>query len=292
MNNLKGKTAFITGGAEGIGFCAGRSLAKEGMNVMLSDINNDLLDESVKKLKSEGLNVEGLGCDVSVKSELEAAAKKTVDTFGKVHVLINNAAVSVIGAQKQISENDWRWILDVNILGVVFGTQVFMPLIKSHGEGGHIMNVASVAGINGISFGSPYCATKAAVISLTESWRTEFARDNIVVSVLCPGFFKTRIYDSMRNRQQRFGGPVHFDDLVKSAPHLALNKNEVTGGINPEIAGERVVEAIKNDEFYVFTHPHFRDLLEIRTKNLTEGFDRTDSSPALKDVPRHGTIIR
>ncbi len=292
MENLKGKTVFITGGAEGIGFHAGRSLAKEGMNVMLSDIDTALLEHSVKKLKGEGLNVEGVACDVSIKSDLAAAAKKTVDTYGKVHVLINNAAVSVIGAQRHITEDDWRWILDVNILGVAFGTQVFAPLIKSHGEGGHIMNVASVAGLNGLSFGGPYSASKAAVISLAEGWRVELARDNIVVSVLCPGFVKTRIYDSMRNRQQRFGGPAHFDELVKTAPFLSANKKDVVTGIDPSIVGDRVVEAVKNDEYYVFTHPHFRPVNLERAEMINSGFDAADKSPALKDVPRQGVILK
>lgn len=292
MKNLNGKTVFITGGAEGIGFYAGRSLAKAGMNVMLADIDGDQLDQAVNGLKSEGLNVEGVRCDVSQKSDLSAAASKTIEIFGKVHVLINNAAVSVIGAQKNITEQDWRWILDVNILGVAFGTQVFAPLMKAHNEGGHIMNVASVAGLHGLSFGGPYSASKAAVISLAEGWRVELEKDNIVVSVLCPGFVKTRIYDSHRNRQDKYGGPAYFDDMVKKAPFLAANKKDVTTGIDPEIVGERIVEAIMNDEYYVFTHPHFRPVNIERAANINRGFDIADSSPALKEVPRKGVILK
>jgi len=203
MKEFKGKTAFITGGAEGIGFYVARTLAGQGMRVMLADIDTGMLEKAVRTLKGEGFKVEGVVCDVALKADVAAAAEETVRKFGKVHFVMNNAGVAVTGSQKNISEADWRWVIDVNLMGVVHGVQVFAPLMKSQGEGGHIMNVASIAGIHGVSFSGPYCATKAAVISLSECWRNELAKDGIAVSVLCPGFVKSRIYDSMRNRQAR-----------------------------------------------------------------------------------------
>ncbi len=291
MKDLKGKTAFITGGAEGIGYHIGRLLAGQGMKVMLADIDTRMLADAVRSLQSEHLNVEGVALDVALKSEWITAAEKTIKTFEKVHLLINNAGVSQTGSQKKISEEDWRWVIDVNLMGVVYGTQVFVPLMKSHSEGGHIMNVASIAGIHGVSFSGPYCATKAAVVSLSECWRSELKKDEIGVSVLCPGFVKSRIYDSMRNRQARYGGPVYFDDIVREKPKQVYNKELVVTGIDTEIAANRVLEALKNDEFYIFTHPHYRELHEMRVKNMNEGFDNADASPALESVPRKGVII-
>lgn len=291
MKDFKGKTAFISGGAEGIGFHVGRVLGKQGMNLMLADIDSKMLDEAVRTLKGEGLNVEGVYLDVALKADWTAAADKIIETFGKVHFLLGNAGVAQTGSQKNISEADWRWVIDVNLMGIVYGAQVFAPLMKSHGEGGHIMNVASIAGIHGVSFSGPYCATKAAVVSLSECWRKELEKDGIGVSVLCPGFVKSRIYDSMRNRQARYGGPVYHDDLVKAKPALAYNKELVVTGIDTQVAADRVLEALLNDEFFIFTHPHYRELHEMRVKEITKGFDNADASPALANVPRKGVII-
>jgi len=291
MKDFRGKTAFVSGGAEGIGYHIGRLLARQGMNLMLADINTKMLEQALRTLKGEGLNVQSAALDVALKDQWAAAAEKTVQTFGKVHLLVNDAGVAVTGSQKNISENDWRWIIDVNLLGVVYGAQAFAPLMKSHGEGGHILNVASIAGIHGVPFIGPYCATKAAVVSLSESWRSELKKDGIAVSVLCPGFVRTHVYDSMRNRQARYGGPVYYDDLVKKKPSIAANKQLAEEGVDPDIVANRVVEGLKNEELYIFTHPHFRELHELRCKEMTEAFDRADASPALVSVPRKGLII-
>ncbi len=292
MKELNGKTAFITGGAEGIGFYTGRLLAQQGMNVMLADIDSEMLAKAVADLKKEGLKVEGGYMDVALKADWQTALEKTTATFGNVHFLMGNAGVGPTGSQKAISEEDWRWVLDVNVMGIVFGAQVFAPHMKAHGEGGHIMNVASIAGIHGVSFSGPYCASKAAVVSLSEAWRVELGKDGIEVSVLCPGFVKSRIYDSMRNRQERYGGPLYHDDLVKVKPARKMNKDLVVNGIDTEIAANRVLEGLLNNEFYIFTHPHFRELHMERVERMTEGFDRADASPALESVPREGMILR
>ncbi|MDA8137326.1 MAG: SDR family NAD(P)-dependent oxidoreductase [Desulfobacteraceae bacterium] len=292
MKDLKGKTAFISGGAEGIGFYVARVLGRQGMKVMLGDIDAKMLEQAVQTLKGEGLNVEGVYMDVALKTDWEVAAEKTIQTFGKVHLLIGNAGVAVTGAQKYIQESDWRWIIDVNLMSIVFGTQVFFPLLKAHGEGGHILNVASIAGIHGVSYSGPYCATKAAVVSLSECYRREFEKDGIEVSVLCPGFVKSRVYDSMRNRQARYGGPIHHEDLVKVKPSREMNKKIVVEGIDTDIAANRVLEGLLNNEFYIFTHPHYRDLHEGRAREMTEAFIRADASPALATVPRSGIVLR
>lgn len=292
MKDLKGKTAFITGGAEGIGFHSARVLANQGMKVMLADIDANMLEQAVKTLKGEDLIVEGVVMDVALLDEWEAAFKKTVETFGNVHFLMNNAGVAVTGAQKHIDELDWRWIIDVNLMGIVYGCKVFAPHMKAHGEGGHIMNVSSMAGLQGVSYSSPYCATKAAVVSLSEGWRVELEKDGIEVSVLCPGFVKSRVYDSMRNRQARYGGPVYHDDLVKIKPARQVNKEIVVNGIDTEIAANRVLEGLLNNELYVITHPHYRESQEERAQKIRAAFDSADAGPALATVPKTGIVLK
>lgn len=282
MQELQGKTAFITGGAEGIGFYSGWALARQGMNIVLADINAVLLEQAVEVLTKEGFSVEGIVLDVSSREQWNDAVTQAHQAFGNIHFLLNNAGVSVIGGQQSIQEQEWRWIIDVNLMGVVYGCNALASHMKDHGEGGHIMNVASMAGMQGIEFASPYCATKAAVVSLSESWRAELAHVGIEVSVLCPGFVKTKIYDSYRNRQSQYGGPEYFDDLVKVKPFRAGSKEVVVTGIDTEHVADRVVEGLLNNEMYIFTHPQFRESQMTRFDAIQSAFDRADESPALK----------
>ena len=292
MKDLKGKTAFITGGAEGIGFHTARVLANQGMKVMLADIDAKMLDKAVKALKGEGLMADGVVMDVALRDEWELAFKKAVETFGNVHFLMSNAGVGVSGSQKNIEELNWRWIIDVNLMGVVYGCQLFAPHMKAHGEGGHIMNVASMAGLQGLSYAGPYCATKAAVVSLSEGWRVELEKDGIEVSVLCPAFVKSRIYDSMRNRQARYGGPVYHDDLVKIKPGLQTSKDIVVNGIDTDIVANRVLEGLLNNELYIITHPYYQESQEELAQKIKEAFITADASPVLESVPREGVVLK
>jgi len=273
MRNLEGKTAFITGAADGIGFHSARALAKQGMNVMLADINAEKLQQAVEVLKGEGFAVESVVLDVAAREQWGPALDAALSAFGRVHFLMSNAGVSVIGSQQNIEQQEWRWIIDVNLMGVIYGCQVFAPHMKSHGEGGHIMNVASMAGLQGVEFASPYCATKAAVVSLSESWRSELAHSGIEVSVLCPGFAKTKIYDSYRNRQPQYGGPIYFDDLVKQKPSREASKEVVVTGVDVELIAERVVEGLLNNELYILTHPQFRQSQQARFEMIDTAFD-------------------
>ncbi len=290
--DFAGKTAVVTGGAEGIGYQIARAFAGRGMNVVLADIDTEMLDAAVKRLNGEGFPVKGIGCDVALKDDLVAVANKTIETFGKVHILVSNAGVSITGSQKHIAEENWRWIIDVNLMGVVYGAQVFTPLIQSHGESGHIVNVASAAGLSGVAFAGPYSATKAAVISLSETWRQELNDTNIRVSVLCPAFVKSRIYASMRNRQERYGGPVQFEEQLRQKPQLATQRDWVVNGIDTEIVGHRVLEALEKDEFYIFTHPDYRQVANQRSEAQKRAFDRADQSPALQGVSSDGYLNR
>ncbi len=205
MQDLSGKVAFITGGASGIGLAMAQAFGAEGMAVMLADIEPEALERAVGGLRERQIRAEGVVADVASRASLQAAAEATVAAFGKVHVVCNNAGVGAGGPMEQVTPSDWDWVIDVNLKGVVYGMEAFALLIAAHGEGGHFVNTASLAGMVSPPGMEPYCATKFAVVAMSEGWREQLAAKNIGVSVLCPGFVKTRINESRRNRQASYG---------------------------------------------------------------------------------------
>ena len=255
MMELASKTAFVTGGASGIGLALGQALAQEGMNVMLADIENNALTAAVRSLSDAGLkNVSCVTCDVADPIGVEEAAEATFRAFGAVHVVCNNAGVGGGSGIDDISVDTWRWVLDVNLMGVLHGVRTFLPHIRAHGEGGHIVNTASMAGLNsGLGF-SPYSASKFAVVNMSEGLAVELAPTDIGVTVLCPGFVRTRISESSRNRQERYG-PTPVPAPGSHAARLAATLAELSKtGLTPFAVARRVVTAIRQNELYVFTH--------------------------------------
>lgn len=276
MQELTGKTAFITGGASGIGLALGRAFAKAGMKVMLADIEADALASAVEELKRSGADISGVRCDVADPVSVERAAKASFEAFGNVHVVCNNAGVAAGSGTGEISIDNWRWVLDVNLMGVVHGVKAFLPHMRAHGEGGHIVNTASMAGmISDLGF-SPYAASKFAVVTMSEGLAIELKSSNIGVSVLCPGFVRTRISDSGRNRQQQYG-PRHVPDPASPAGALAaLMAQLAASGIDPDDVAAQVVDAIRNDELYIFTHPEMRVELERRLSAIMAAMDKAE----------------
>jgi NAD(P)-dependent dehydrogenase (short-subunit alcohol dehydrogenase family) len=189
MMELAGKTAFVTGGASGIGLALGQALAQVGMNVMLADIETTALTAAASGLSGQGLtNVCSVTCDVADPVSVEEAAETTYKTFGAVHVVCNNAGVAAGGGIDDISVETWRWVLDVNLMGVLHGVRTFLPHIRGHRQGGHIVNTASMAGMNsGLGF-SPYSASKFAVVNMSEGLAMQLAPLDIGVTVLLPWF--------------------------------------------------------------------------------------------------------
>ena len=272
MRDLTGKTAFITGGASGLGLAMAHAFGEAGMNVMLADIEEAPLAAAVKELEERQIRASGVLCDVAIRKAVEAAAAKTIETFGKVHVVCNNAGVGAGGQIDQVRHADWDWILAVNLMGVVYGMETFLPLIRSHGEGGTFVNTASMAGMISPPGMEPYSATKFAVVAMSEGWSGQLAPEGINVSVLCPGFVKTKINQSGRTRQAQFGGPVDSPVVADSM---------VDNGIDPERVGRRVLEAVQAGERYIFTHPDMRPFVEARFAGLMSAFDAAAASPAL-----------
>ncbi len=286
--DLNGKVAFITGGAAGLGLSMAQAFGKAGMKVMLADIDEKALAAARADLEARQVPVSTVICDVTDRNSLKSAALKTIADFGKVHVVCNNAGVAVGGAYDTVRDRDWDWIIDVNLKGVYYGVETFMPLILSHGEGGHIVNTASIAGIIAPPNLEPYAATKFAVVAMSEGWAIQFAPLGVGVSVLCPAFVKTQIHESWRNKQDRYGG------AVDTTPGVAATREEaaahVLSGIDPEIVGARVVEAIAGGEFYIFTHREMRAVIEMRHQAIMQGFDRADASAALSVLPKVDTV--
>lgn len=273
MRELAGKTAFVTGGAGGIGLALGRALAQAGMKVMLADIEPDALRAATKSLQEISPDIRGTLCDVTDAASVERAAQAAFDAFGHVHVVCNNAGVAAGGGIDHISLDNWRWVIDVNLMGVLHGIKSFLPHIRAHGEGGHIVNTASMAGMQtGLGF-SPYGASKFAVVSMSEGLATQLKPHGIGVSVLCPSFVRTRIGESGRNRPGRYGESQPLDPASPAAGMVAEIARQIEAGLDPATVATRVLAAIREDELYIFTHPGMRAEVETRFAAILAAMD-------------------
>ena len=273
MKELAGKTAFVTGAASGIGLGIATAFAQAGAKVMLCDIEEAALSAALKQLRLTNVDVDGVKADVSLKAELVEAAEATTARYGKVHILVNNAGVGGGGGYGRWTEASWNWTMGVNLMATIWGIEVFGPLIEQHGEGGHIVSTASIAGlISGQS--NAYNVSKYGVVALSEGLRRELAPRGIGVSVLCPGVIRTQIMNSIRNLPKRFEGAVPAPPT--SGP-LALHVNalraRISLGIDPIYVGELVREGVEKDWPYIFTDLEFEPMIEARFAEIKQGFD-------------------
>jgi NAD(P)-dependent dehydrogenase (short-subunit alcohol dehydrogenase family) len=269
MQNLHGKTAIVTGAGSGIGLGIARALARQGMALVLCDIRADSLEVALREVGELQARAVAVEADVSDRAAVERAAEAALTAFGAVHVAVNNAGVAMHGVPiESLSPREWDWVMGVNIGGVINGIQVFLPLIRAHGEAGHIVNTASIGGFQvrpGWHTGA-YSMTKYAVVALSEELEHDLAGTPIGVSVLCPAGVQSEIYASARSRPARFGGPYtrqenHFvADLIKD-------------GLEPDVVGARVVRGILDNEFYLFTHGEPRVWIEERHRRIMAAFE-------------------
>jgi NAD(P)-dependent dehydrogenase (short-subunit alcohol dehydrogenase family) len=274
VQDLVGKTAFVTGGASGIGFALAQTFAEAGMNVMLADIEQDALTTALERFRGFGPKVRGLICDVTDPASVDQSADKTFETFGNVHVLCNNAGVAGGSGIDDISVDTWRWVIDVNLMGVVYGIRSFLPRIRAHGEGGHIVNTASMAGLeSGMGF-SPYATSKFAVVAISEGLARQVNPLGIGVTVLCPGFVRTAISASARNRPERYGPAPALDPMSHGGKLAAESARLQQSGLDPSDVAERTLRAIRGDELYVFTHPEMRDNVKKRFVAIEAALDK------------------
>ncbi|GGF11759.1 SDR family NAD(P)-dependent oxidoreductase [Williamsia phyllosphaerae] len=252
MKDLNNRVAVVTGAASGIGLGMVEEFAAAGMRVVLADIEKKPLDEAVARLTESGVEAIGVVTDVTDRRAIETLAAATMDTFGAVHVLCNNAGVEYGGLFEEVPPEAWRWVLDVNVLGVIHGCQVFLPLLRQQHEG-HIVNTASIAGFNSsVPTMAPYIASKFAVVGLTESLAAELQTAGVPVgvSLLAPANVRTRMVEAERNRPADV--PASLDTPTRRAV-LKLIDDVMANGIEPRECGAMVADAIRNDRFYIFT---------------------------------------
>jgi NAD(P)-dependent dehydrogenase (short-subunit alcohol dehydrogenase family) len=254
MQNLPGKTAFVTGGASGIGLGIAKALLGAGMNLVIADIRQDHLDAASDELAG-GERVLALRLDVTDRAAYAAAADAAEARFGKIHLLVNNAGVAVVGPTELATYGDWDWVMGVNLGGVINGIVTILPRILAHGEGGHIVNTSSMSGMVPVGGTTIYSTAKAAVLTMMECMRPELEGRGVICSAFCPGAVQSNIAQAGETRPAELGetGYAEADKRRRAGGnffHLYMTKEEV---------GERVLEGIVNDELYILTHGEFLD---------------------------------
>ena len=291
MRGIAGKTAFITGGASGIGLGMAKAFAWAGMNVVAADIREDHIAAARKAIASEGLaeRVRFLALDVTDRSAFAAAADEAEAMFGKLHVLCNNAGIGILGKISRATEDDWDWAIDVNLNSVFNGVKAVLPKIRAHGEGGHVVNTASMAGLLQYSQAGIYVTTKFAVVGFSEALRAELAPEGIGVSAFCPGGVRTNIRDYEATRPERYAAeaeappspPPGFSFTDEQRSRLA----RLTA--SPEEAAELVLQGIRDNALYIFTAPEFRPGVEQRFEAIRRalGEDKAREAVALDLIP-------
>jgi NAD(P)-dependent dehydrogenase (short-subunit alcohol dehydrogenase family) len=278
MKEFHDKVAVITGGASGLGRAMAERFAREGMKIALADVDAAALATTAAELKAAGATVVAVRADVSNGNDVGRLAKTTLDAFGAVHLAVNNAGVSPLGAVWEKSAADWQWALGVNLWGVIHGVRVFTPIMLAQGTEGHIVNTASVAGLISPPGMGVYNVTKHAVVALTETLHHDLARKSakLKCSVLCPAYVPTGIADSERNRPAE----LMNDGDAKSAEQLALEadlrKAVHSGRLSAADVAQAVFEAVREERFYILTHPKVKGAIRARMEDILAGRDPTN----------------
>lgn len=279
MQEFEGKVAVITGAASGIGLALTEKCLSLGMSVVMADIEEEVLIKVAEKLQSAGdNNILPVTTDVSVLEEIEILAKKAMDHFGGVHLLFNNAGVGGGGNSWESTQKDWEWVIGVNLWSVIYGVQVFSPLMISQDTDCHIVNTASVAGLVGAITNAPYSVTKHGVVALTEHLYADFKNQDLKVgaSVLCPGFINTNIIDSDRNRPSHLANFAEPPVLTEKEEGMReMFKQVLKQGMQPSQLADIVFEGIRAEKLYLLTQSDFDEAILARAKNITSGTNPT-----------------
>ncbi len=275
METLTGKTAFITGGAGGIGLAMAQAFLAEGMNVAIADVDGDALAAAQAGLKGSNAEVRAYQLDVTDRAQFVQVADRVEAELGAVHVVCNNAGVYRGGPMDAVTYEDWDWVLGVNLGGVINGVQTWVKRMQAHGQGGHVVNTSSMAGMITSPGLGVYNTSKFAVVGLSEALRDDLAESGIGVSVLCPGMVRTRILDSERNRPDALAPDSSEAETAAQAHsevmHLAMN-----AGIGAEEVAQLVVQGIKDNLLYLFPHPELKASAEARVQAILEAFGEAD----------------
>ena len=280
MQQLQGRVAVITGAASGIGLALAQACAREGMKLVLADIETDPLLRVQAQLRAEGVAAVAQTADVMDEAQVIALADTAYREFGAVHLLCNNAGVAAPALRApswETSAAEWQWVLGVNLMGVAHGVRAFVPRMLAGGDEGHIVNTASVAGL--ISGPGPYFASKHGVVCLSEALYKELrgAGARLSASVLCPGLIRTAILDAERNRPAAFGPPTDLQALSESARAATASfRDSLQTGYEPAQVADAVADAVRADRFYIVpAQPQFVDLVRLRLQDILEGRNPT-----------------
>ncbi len=266
MRDLEGKVAVITGGGSGIGRGMAHAFADAGMNVAIGDIEPSAGEAVCGEVEAMGVQAFSQRLDVVDRDAMGGFADQVYSRFGAAHILCNNAGVVTFDLMDETTDADWKWVIGVNLEGVINGLQAFLPRMKAQGGEKHVVNTASIAGIGPHEGIAPYVATKYAVVGISETLHAEREHHGIGCSVLCPGNVQTQIVASGRNRQDSVGGPDH-----------RVNKKvqtQISAGMDPVEVGRVVRQAVLDDDLYIFTHPETREIAETRFNAILAAFDK------------------
>ncbi len=268
MHEFEGKTAVITGAASGIGLALANRFADAKMRVVLADVEEKPLRAAEESLLERGVSAIAVQTDVRKLDSVEELHRRAIDAFGYVHVLCNNAGVSVGGLMWEQTNADWEWTLGVNLWGVIHGVRTFVPSMLAHGEEAHIVNTGSVAGLVAGPFSGPYSVSKFGVVALSESLFQELqiVGSKIGVSVLCPGFVSTKIMDASRNRPEELAETGPAPD--PNDPMIAAFRATLEAGMRPADVAQKVFESIEQGRLHILTHPEFNPAITERVETI------------------------
>jgi len=271
MQQLDGKVAVVTGGASGIGLAMAQRFAREGMKLALADIETGALEQAAADFEADGVEVFPHVVDVSNADQMDGLAQAVLDRFGAVHLVCNNAGVATGGPMWELSTADWEFALRPNLWGVIHGVRVFTKHLIAQDEG-HIVNTASLAGLVSVPGVGPYNVTKHGVVTLSETLHGELAAlgSNVGVSVLCPGFVNTRLWDSERNRPEELKSAEATPNAEQEQAAQVL-KALIVGGTPVDPIAERVLDAVQNQRFYILTHEGSEAFVEQRMQRIVKG---------------------
>lgn len=278
MKELKGKTAVITGAASGIGRGIAERCIKEKMRVVLADVEQNSLQKTFHELNGDSAGLISVLTDVTKEEDVDALARAAIDKFGEVHLLCNNAGVAAGSSAWECSLSDWKWVIDVNLLGVINCVQAFVPKMLAQNTEGHIVNTSSMAGLAGFHPSAPYQVTKHGIIALSENMHHYLAMQGskLKVSVLCPGAVNTRIMDAERNRPEKLRDEKTQAPLDPEQQAMAdMFKKIIENGMSPEETADHVFDAILNETFYILTHPEVKPMVQLRMEDILQERDPT-----------------
>jgi NAD(P)-dependent dehydrogenase (short-subunit alcohol dehydrogenase family) len=297
MKDIRGKVAFITGGASGIGLGIAKACAKYGMKVVIADMRQKALDEAMAWFREKKLPVHAINLDVTDRAAYARAAEEAEKVFGEIHVLVNNAGVGAGGPVEKVTFKDWDYAVGVNLGGVINGVVTVLPYILKHGEGGHIVSTSSTLGIAAAGGQITYCTTKFAVVGMMEALATELQDKNIGVSVLFPGPTRGNLGQSsfenrpahLRNEGETW--PPQPPPNIKDRPRRPSPEEVQVAFMDPVETGERVVRGIRNNDLFIHTHPEFREGYIARHEALIRAIpDEPRNEKRFKIISGFGTI--